>query len=119
MTNSGKLVSLAGAFEASLELGDFCLDVAVGDDNVFSRVAVVCDPCDGRVCVNSCCPPSQIYNADGTCEDDPSLGLISWKIAKHQGFVLVHDGEAPIQCPINFKNPTGILISAPDDVTYK
>jgi hypothetical protein len=60
VTNSGELISLTGAYEASVDLGDFCLGVAIGDDNVVSRVAVVCDPCDGAVCINSCCPPSKV-----------------------------------------------------------
>ena len=71
VTNEGKLASVHdGAYESSLDLGDFCLDFSINKNDTINKVALICDPCqaDGRFCVKSCCPLSMLY-ADGECVD--------------------------------------------------
>ena len=46
LTLDGSLISLNGAYQPSMDLGDFCLDLAYDwAFKTFQRKAIICDPC--------------------------------------------------------------------------
>ena len=66
ISTDGELVSLAGQYELSQRLGDFCLDIAAPKVGMPFRAALICDPCESpKMCLRTCCSHLQV----GTVND--------------------------------------------------
>ena len=78
ISTEGSLVSMAGIFAPSQNLGDFCIETALLRSKLTYRSALICDPCQIQTCVKSCCShlqTAQFAQDSGsyTCKNTPIL----------------------------------------------